>query len=427
MRISTAVTRRIVRAAALLAVSALPLATHAQERGATQKQKMEEYRFEPVGLVAEPLVIERAVIFGDRHLGNGPISNGVYVDANNMITGGGWISAGPGYRRWYNRDSVFVDASAAISWRGYKTAQARVELPKLANSRFALGTQVRLQDFTQIAFFGEGPNSAESQLSEYRLTSQNLVGYATYRPLEWVDVNASIGWLSPSILPRAGLFMRDRPDARDVFPTNIVFTRSDQPTFVQTEAGVTADTRDYPGHPTRGALVRASVTGFADRDAGVFSFRRYEGEAEGFVPLAESRVVIALRGWLVTSQTGDGQFVPFYLEPSLGGQNTLRSFADFRFHDRNMMVVNAEARIALMTHLDAAAFMDAGNVAARVGDLDLAKRSYGVGLRLHSRRSTFARLDVAHGAEGWRMLVRLNEPLNPSRLLRRTAPAPFVP
>lgn len=427
MRISAAITRRIVRAAALVAVSALPLAAHAQERGATQRQTMEEYRFEPIGLVAEPSFIERAVIFGDRHLGGGPVNNGVYVDANNMITGAGWISGGPGYRRFYNRDAVFVDASAAISWRGYKMAQARFELPKLANSRFALGAQGRLQDLTQIAFFGEGPNSLESQLSEYRLKSQNLVGYATYRPLEWVDVNASIGWLSPSILPRAGIFMRDRPDARDLFPTNIVFARSDQPTFVQTEAGVTADTRDYPGHPTRGTLVRASVTGFADRDAGVFNFRRYEGEAEGFVPLADSRVVVALHGWLVTSQTAAGQVVPFYLQPSLGGQNTLRSFADFRFHDRNMMLVNAEARIALMTHVDAAAFMDAGNVAARVGDLDLARRSYGVGLRLHSRRATFARLDVAHGAEGWRMLVRLNEPLNSPRFMRRTAPAPFVP
>ncbi len=91
------------------------------------------------------------------------------------------------------------------------------------------------------------------------------------------------------------------------------------------------------------------------------------------------------------------------------------------------MLLNAEARIAMMKHLDAAVFMDAGNVAARVGDLDLGKRSYGVGLRLHSRRATFARFDVAHGAEGWRMLVRLTEPLDPSRHSRRTAPLPFVP
>jgi hypothetical protein len=83
--------------------------------------------------------------------------------------------------------------------------------------------------------------------------------------------------------------------------------------------------------------------------------------------------------------------------------------------------------VAMMTHVDAAMFVDAGNVAARVGDLDLGKRSYGAGLRLHSRRQTFARLDVARGGEGWRVLFRLTDPLNLARLTRRSAPAPFVP
>ena len=77
-----------------------------------------------------------------------------------MIPGAGWVSAGPGYRHWYAKDRVFVDASTAVSWRGYKTAQARFELPKIARSRLALGSQVRWQDFTQLGFFGEGAEAA---------------------------------------------------------------------------------------------------------------------------------------------------------------------------------------------------------------------------------------------------------------------------
>ena len=72
-------------------------------------------------------------------------------------------------------------------------------------------------------------------------------------------------------------------------------------------------------------------------------------------------------------------------------------------------------------------FLDAGNVAARLSDLNLDKRSYGAGLRLHTRRRTFARFDVAHGGEGWRLLFRLTDPLNLARLSRRTAAVPFVP
>lgn len=221
--------------------------------------------------------------------------------------------------------------------------------------------------------------------------------------------------------------MRDRPDTHNVFPSDIVFALPDQPTFVHSEAAVTADTRDFPGHPTRGGLVRAAAASYSDRDSGLFSFRRYEAEGAGFIPLADSRVVIALHGWLVTSDTNEGRFVPFYLQPSIGGKNSLRGYADYRFHDRNLMLLNAEARIAVMTHVDAAVFLDAGNVASRFGDLNLAKRSYGAGLRLHSRRQTFALLDVARSDEGWRFIIRFAEPLNLSRIWRRTAAVPFVP
>ena len=399
--------------AALLSVLVSP--AHAQESTAP-----------PQGLMNEPGIVERAVVFADRRQGNGELTNGFYPDLWNMIPGAGWISAGPGYRQWYAKDRVFVDTSTAVSWRGYTTAQARVELPKLARSRLAVGSQFRWQDFPQVSFFGQGPEAPESNRSEYRLKSYNLVGHATLRPVEWAGISAQIGWLRPSILPRGGWFKRDRPDTRDLFASDSVFTEPHQPDFVHSEASLTADTRDFPGHPTRGGLYRAAAANYTDAD-GVFSFRRYEAEAAQFVPVADSGLVIALHGWLVGSDTSPGQVVPFYLQPSLGGHNTLRAYTDYRFHDRNAVVINLEGRVGLMSHVDVAAFVDAGNVAPRVRDLNLHKRSYGAGVRLHTRRQTFARLDVARGSEGWSLLLRMNDPLDLSRLSRRRAPAPFVP
>lgn len=368
---------------------------------------------EPPGFIGEPGSIERASVFADRHFANGDLTNGFYTDFWNMIPGAGWISGGPGYRHWYARDRVFVDGSAAISWNGYKAAQARFELPQIARSRLAVGSQVRWQNFPQVHFYGEGAESLESNRSEYRLRSTNLVGYATVRPVEWVGIGAQVGWL--------------KPDTRGTFPGGIAAAVPEQPSFVHSELSVTADTRDFPGHPTRGGLFRVAAVNYSDRDTGVFSFRRYDTEAAQFVPLVGSRVVVALHGWLVASDTDEGRFVPFYLQPSLGGSNTLRSYADYRFHDRHLLLINAETRIAMMTHVDAAFFVDAGNVAARFGDLNVDKRSYGGGLRLHSRRQTFARLDIARGGEGWRVLFRLSDPLNLARLSRRTAAVPFVP
>lgn len=355
---------------------------------------------EPQGVLREPGPITRLAIFFDRRLGNGELIDGPYFGTGGLVPGAGWLSASAGYRKWLAGDSVFADGSVAVSWRGYKAAQARLEMPSLGRGRFSVGTQMRLQDFPELAYYGEGPATLTSDRSEYRLKSFNIAGYATYRPVRWLGIGGSAGWLNPSIEARS------------------------EPSFLHSEASIVADTRDFAGHPTSGGLYRIAAGRFADRHAGDFSFNRYEAEAAQFLPLAGSRIVIALHGWMVGSDAGSR--VPFYLQPSLGGANSLRGYADYRFHDRNMLLMNVETRVALMTHLDAAVFMDAGNVAGRTQDLDLAKRSYGAGLRLHSRRQTFLRVDAAHSDEGWRLLFRLDDPLNLARLARRTVSAPFV-
>jgi hypothetical protein len=404
-----------------------PGAVHAQEPPSERAKVVARYLWEPSGLIAEPDPIERAAIFGDRHLGGRPIVNGFYVSWGDMIPGSGWIDLGPGYRHFYAEDRMFLDASASLSWRGYTMARARFELPRLARSRITLGSAVSWQDAKQVAFFGEGPASLHSNLSEFRLQSLDLAGYATFRPTPSIAVEAQAGWLRPSVLAPAGVFQRHRPSTRDVFPGDVVFSVGSQPSFLHTEAGVRWDTRDYPDHPTDGGLLRAAAARYADRDGGVFTFRRFEVEGARFVPLADSRVVLAVHGWVVASDADEGRAVPFYLQPALGGSNSLRSYADYRFHDRQLLLLNAEARVKLMTHVDAAVFVDAGNVAGRVRDLDLSKRSYGAGLRLHSRRATFGRVDVAHGGEGWRVLFRLNDPLALARVGRRGATPPFTP
>lgn len=360
---------------------------------------------EPAGFIAEPKWLERVTVFADRHLSGGGGGNGFYINSKSPVPGAGWITLGPGYRHWYKNDAVMFDTSAGVSWRNYKMAQARVELPKLLRSRVTLGTQYRFQDFRSVKFFGEGPDSPNTALSRYRLQTQNLSAYATVRPVRWIALGAQVGWLEPSL-----------PDAA-----------ATEPSFAHGELSLMADRRDFPDHPTSGALVRLSASRFADRDRGDSSFGRFESEVAGFIPLASKRVVVALRGWLVASDTGPGHSVPFYLQPSLGGGQSLRSFSDYRFHDRHMLLANAELRVALTTHLDVAGFVDAGNVAARVDGLDLGKRSYGAGLRFHTRRDGYLRIDVAHGSEGWRTMFSLSDALNLSRLSRRHAPAPFVP
>jgi outer membrane protein assembly factor BamA len=380
------------------------------------------------GLVPEPQVMTRAVSFASRWLGGDDSSpkDGFYPDVGDMITGAGWISAGPGYRRHFLDRRLFVDGSAAISWRAYKEAQARIELNDLARNHATLGFQAQWQDLTQVNYFGIGADSLGSQRSEYRLRETDLAGYGTVHANRWLSFGGRFGWVKqPTISSPAGPFDRGFPEALLVFPADPGV--AEQTGLLHAGATVAADTRDHPSRPTRGGFYRATAQAYSDRDLHQFSFRRYEAEGLQMVPVVGERWVVALHGWSVLSDTPAGNSVPFYMLPTLGGGNTLRGYHDYRFHDRHLLVVNAESRWALFSHVDAAAFVDAGNVAARVGDLNLDKTSYGAGLRVHSRTSMLARLDLARSREGWLMSFKLSDPFRLARRSLSTTVVPFVP
>lgn len=385
-------------------------------------------RTEVPGVLPEPGFIARSIDFATRTMGDGSgDKSGFYPEMSNMITGAGWISLGPGYRYWYG-DRVFIDGSAAMSWREYKMARARIEFANMADRHLAVGSEVKWQDFTQNTYFGNGRDSLETNRSEYRLKSVDAVGYTNIQPLQWLTIGGRAGWLiSPTLLEPAGRFNRDNPWTATVFPDEAALQLVEQPDYFHGELSLTADTRDRRSHPLTGGVYRAAWSRFADRSGGNFSFQRFEAEGAEFGTWQRARLTFATHAWLMASGTAEGHDIPFYLMPSLGGNNTLRAFANYRFHDRNFLLVTAEARLALMDHVDAVVFADAGNVAPRIGDVNLDQRSYGVGFRMHSKKATFVRVDMAHGSEGWRLTFNTSDPLHLSRLSRRLAPIPFVP
>src|SRR5262245_34003481 len=204
--------RRIALASAVLSI-AITCASEASAQDLTPATEppITDAAPETSGILIEPDVIRRTVVTLDRRYNSGAVIEGPYPVIGKMIPGSGWISAGPGYRRWYANDRVFVDTSAALSWRGYNTAQARLELPRLVKSRLLVGAQARWQDFKQVAYFGEGPASLESNRSQYGIQSKIFGAYATVRPIRSLAIDAQAGWLQPDISAPSGLFTSSLP------------------------------------------------------------------------------------------------------------------------------------------------------------------------------------------------------------------------
>ncbi len=119
--------------------------------------------------------------------------------------------------------------------------------------------------------------------------------------------------------------------------------------------------------------------------------------------------------------------MPFYLQQTLGGadnlrgfreqsigsdatQATLRRFRDFRFRDRNLLLLQAEYRMKLWEFIDGSVVVDAGKVTTTRSDLDLTnlKHDHGFALSMMKGDLTAIRLHVGFGGgEGYHVFITL--------------------
>jgi outer membrane protein assembly factor BamA len=345
--------------------------------------------------------------------------DGWYPALGGMIPGAG-LAAGPGFRHRLFGDSAVLDASAAVSWRRYQTMQSRITWPRLLDGHLALGGQVRFEDFTQINFFGIGGSSLKNQQTDYRLEDVDAFGFATLRANARVSITGRAG-----VLRRVGIRPGTstlHPSIGDLFDETAAPGLTQQPNYLHADVAIDVDTRDAPGYSSRGGRYQVSMAMFDDQDFARYSFRRFDADAVQYVPLGRS--VIAVRGRIALSQTGTGQEVPFYLLPTLGGSDSLRGYLDYRFRDRNLLLLGAEYRWPILRRIDVALFYDGGAVAATAGVLTRRLFSdYGAGIRMHTATRTLVRLDVARGEEGARVLLSLSAPLSlPNRTSARYVP-----
>gem|GEM_PF-5619282 len=171
-----------------------------------------------------------------------------------------------------------------------------------------------------------------------------------------------------------------------------------------------ADFTDGPFRASRGTEVILQLDYTHDLTSDRFRYGRYVAEVRQYLPVGffpDSRR-LALRGRVEqTEPLFGGADVPFYQLPSLGGQSTLRGFESRRFQNDGSLVLNAEYRYPIWSNVDAAIFVDAGQVFDQLSDVrtDRFHWSYGGGIHVLNRKGLSARLEVAGSTEGVRTLI----------------------
>ena len=172
-------------------------------------------------------------------------------------------------------------------------------------------------------------------------------------------------------------------------------------------ASVILDRRDSPFDATRG-LFHSSSFQFGVRSLGSdLGYVRYLLRQSYYQPLGRVTAAGSVRYGTIQNHSGTAPISIIDLFFNAGGTNTVRGYpedslsainvAGFALGGTDLLVLNGEVRFPITKRLGGAAFVDAGNTFARIGDLALGQLAVGAGLgvRIRTPLAPF-RLDVGY-------------------------------
>jgi outer membrane protein assembly factor BamA len=336
-------------------------------------------------------------------LDSGQGSDGPQIVLGGMRSGQGF-SLGLGYRRrnlWQDRLSYRATVRGTLNLA--YLFDFELDFKGLRSERSFVTWYSKFESSPQLDYYGEGNGSNESDRTSYLLDDFTSDVNAGFEPLRFLRLGVTAGFIATHNGPgnRGGV-----PSTGEVFDPTTAPGLGDDPQFARWGTFVIFDNRDARSGPRSGGLYGARFRQFTDLDYEKYSFRQAQFEAQHYLPYFNRTRVIAMRAAMVLSFPGPGQVVPFYLQPTIGGNDNLRGFPRYRYYDDHSVFFSVEHRWHGFTHLDTAVFLDAGKVIDRKADVDLAnlKVSAGIGFRVRIADAVVTRIDFAAGREGFRVM-----------------------
>jgi hypothetical protein len=385
--------QRLVLAAVLSIAWVGPL--HAQEtRADSLKQAREEKAktTEPY----EPNLLERTLKRIERSGVPLITRDGVYLKLGSLTTGSGF-AYGAGYRSRRLFDGVgHIDAWAGASMTRYWAAEANLRFPELADGHLDLQAYGSRHDYPQEDYFGLGPLSLRRNHTDYAI-QQTTVGFrAAVKPARIVAIGGGFEHIDTGVAEGTDSTV---PSIDDVFDEASAPGLTRQPDYLRGLVYVEIDWR-RPLNARKGGWYRAEIGRYDDRSGFGYSFNRFDLDLRQYVSFLSERRVLAARVAMSTSSVDPNQDVPFYMMPTLGGNDSLRGYRDYRFRGPHALLMQGEYRFEVWSGLDAALFYDAGKVAMRRSELDFnnLESDYGFGFRFNTDRGVVLRVDAAFGS-----------------------------
>ncbi|MCM2256247.1 MAG: BamA/TamA family outer membrane protein [Vicinamibacteria bacterium] len=315
---------------------------------------------------------------------------------------GAGIAAGPAFR--HSDHHVDLTLRGAASTRGYWQTDATLALTSQGRTRVFGDVSINRREYTQEDFYGLGPQSTKSDLTSYSLRATTIGGSFGVVPTRRTSVSAQVEY---SFVGQSSGRDPEVPSIEDVFTPVTAPGLGANPDLVRLGLRASLDSTDRPFGPHYGGRYTVAWDRVLDNDPGAWSFQRWNLDLRQYLPVLGSTRTLALRGQLVGVRPDAGHEVPFYLQPALGGPDSLRGLIPWRLRDRNAALLQAEYRWDLNAVLGAVLFYETGTVGPRLGDLGDWHQDWGGGLRVGLLSNVFFRAEVAVGGpDGTRLLMR---------------------
>lgn len=334
-------------------------------------------------------------------------SSGFGLGFGNIVPGAG-IAAGPQYSRtglWHGRLDFDIQTRASTN-QSY-LGRVDIALPSLFGGRAFLNFSAAHRNISEMPFYGAGADSRKTGRSDYRLEDTNVElrpGVRLYKGLRATLVGS---YLMNNVGP--GHSTRFISTERQ-FGSSAAPGIDRQTNFWRGGAALEYDWRDSRCDPTRGGKYSAQYVRYLDQNFGRYNFLRLDLDATQYLPLFNRTRVIALRGASSLTTASGNQRVPFYLQPALGGPDTLRGYRFNRFSGDNSTLVSGEYRWDASPILQVVAFADGGKVFDRWEQWNLhhIESDVGFGLRFRGRSGPVLSFDTGFSHEGFQIWFHMN-------------------
>jgi outer membrane protein assembly factor BamA len=398
-------------AAALVAVVALPslaLAQNSRAEVLEQERAAKAAQLKPY----EPGKLERLVMNAEEGKLRRLIAphNGFFAEYgySHKPVGSGF-GLGGGFRHDLFDRRARIELEAGASYRNYRMFRADFSLPRLLDEHLEVGVEAVHRYHPQEDFFGMGMDSLHDNRVSYLSKGNEVQGRAVVMPRTWLRAGTRLGHQTIALGPgRDDRFHSIEALFDDTAAPGLL----EQSDYLYTDLFTEIDYRDEPGNARDGGYYELTFRHYSDRTLDRYTFNQFNLLLQQFVPVFDKKRVFAFQLGVVATNAADGNDVPFYMRPTIGGSRTLRSVDEFRFRDTHAMWFNAEYRWEAFGLLDMALFTDWGKVAPGASDLDFSdlEHAYGIGFRFNTAQAVVLRIDIATGAgEGLQYYIKFSK------------------